>query len=107
MRFWLVGLAALVMALIGVGQIRAAIFFGLGDLPGGVFQSTASGVSADGSVVVGTSEILGGLVRIVPMDSLRRHVTSWFSARFLRQQCVRRFSRRFGRGGLQHLRLGL
>ena len=32
----------------------AARFQGLGDLPGGEFQSLAAGVSADGSVVVGT-----------------------------------------------------
>lgn len=31
-------------------------FSGLGDLPGGSFRSRASGVSADGSVVVGTGE---------------------------------------------------
>jgi probable HAF family extracellular repeat protein len=33
---------------------------GLGDLPGGVFSSSASGVSADGSVVVGTSVSAAG-----------------------------------------------
>jgi len=33
---------------------------GLGDLPGGNFNSTAEDVSADGSVVVGSSEISSG-----------------------------------------------
>src|SRR5215467_5142666 len=38
------------------GQGRAwADFIPLGDLPGGMFLSRASGASADGSVVVGTS----------------------------------------------------
>ncbi|NCR77596.1 MAG: PEP-CTERM sorting domain-containing protein [Microcystis aeruginosa K13-06] len=47
---------------IGLGAIgvavpaQAASFQGLGDLPGGRFSSYASGVSADGSVVVGSSE---------------------------------------------------
>src|SRR5437868_2653577 len=35
---------------------HGARFFGLGDLPGGTFNSWANGVSADGSVVVGISE---------------------------------------------------
>jgi probable HAF family extracellular repeat protein len=33
----------------------------LGDLPGGVFRSTAQAISADGSMVVGTSSIEGGV----------------------------------------------
>ena len=37
-----------------------ATFQGLGDLPGGGFYSTASGVSADGSVVVGYSRCASG-----------------------------------------------
>ena len=45
---------------IGLGAIgvacnaQAAFFQGLGDLPGGSFSSQASGLSADGSVVVGS-----------------------------------------------------
>jgi probable HAF family extracellular repeat protein len=38
-----------------------AFFMGLGDLPGGVFDSRAAGVSDDGSVVVGFSESATGL----------------------------------------------
>ncbi|GAB4207169.1 MAG: hypothetical protein Fur0019_11310 [Tibeticola sp.] len=37
------------------GVVLAGAFFGLGDLPGGMFHSSANGVSADGSVVVGES----------------------------------------------------
>lgn len=37
------------------GVALAGEFFGLGDLPGGTFHSSANGVSADGSVVVGES----------------------------------------------------
>ena len=56
-------LAAAVIAVIAPGApaspvpapAPAARFQGLGDLPGGEFQSLAAGVSADGSVVVGTS----------------------------------------------------
>jgi probable HAF family extracellular repeat protein len=33
---------------------------GLGDLPGGVFESTATAVSADGSVIVGTGASASG-----------------------------------------------
>ena len=35
---------------------------GLGDLPGGIFSSDARGVSADGSVIVGSSYIVSGKV---------------------------------------------
>ena len=44
------------LALAGPG----ASFQGLGDLPGGSFYSTAYGVSADGSVVVGLSGSASG-----------------------------------------------
>src|SRR5205823_12608937 len=37
-------------------ELSAASFQGLGDLPGGIFSSFASGVSADGKVVVGFSQ---------------------------------------------------
>jgi probable HAF family extracellular repeat protein len=39
---------------------EAAKFLGLGDLPGGTFQSTASAVSANGSLVVGLSNSTSG-----------------------------------------------
>ena len=51
---------------IGLGAIgvtfpaQAASFQGLGDLPGGVFSSSAGGVSADGSVVVGSGTSANG-----------------------------------------------
>lgn len=38
-------------------DIRAASFQGLGDLPGGDYSSNASGISADGKVVVGSSVV--------------------------------------------------
>ena len=41
-------------------QSGQASFQGLGDLPGGLFNSSASDVSADGRVVVGTSHSLNG-----------------------------------------------
>lgn len=41
--------------LIGCSTVHAASFQGLGDLPGGVLASIASGVSADGAVVAGYS----------------------------------------------------
>ena len=41
--------------------VRAEPFFrGLGDLPGGVFQSKARAISDDGSVVVGWSDSASG-----------------------------------------------
>ena len=45
---------------IGISTLAASLsngasFQSLGDLPGGVFQSVAMGVSADGSIVVGAS----------------------------------------------------
>ena len=38
------------------------VFTPLGDLPGGVFQSSARDVSADGAVVVGASRSAAGLL---------------------------------------------
>lgn len=37
----------------------------LGDLPGGTFSSTASGVSADGSIIVGTSNSTNGNTAVI------------------------------------------
>ncbi|WP_262382229.1 hypothetical protein [Microcystis aeruginosa] len=51
---------------IGLGAIgvsfpaQAASFQGLGDLPGGIFNSQAYGVSANGSVVVGRGNSANG-----------------------------------------------
>src|SRR5438093_4900579 len=42
-------------------KLSAASFQGLGDLPGGIFSSSAFGVSADGKVVVGSSQSSNGL----------------------------------------------
>lgn len=42
--------------LLQAGALAQASFEGLGDLPGGFFESTALGVSADGFVVVGSSK---------------------------------------------------
>jgi len=42
------------------GVTVAALFTGLGDLPGGTFPSSATGVSADGSVVVGSGKSVSG-----------------------------------------------
>jgi probable HAF family extracellular repeat protein len=42
------------------GVVWAASFTGVGDLPGGIFQSSANGVSADGSTVVGASTSTNG-----------------------------------------------
>ncbi len=47
-------------ALPAAGQTSS--FTGLGHLPGGNFQSSAFGVSADGAVVVGASESADGSV---------------------------------------------
>ena len=40
--------------------VQAATFIGLGDLPGGDYNSIAYDISADGSTVVGTSETTSG-----------------------------------------------
>lgn len=50
--------AALVL---GPGAGRAASLTPLGDLPGGSFESKATGVSADGKTVVGTSMSTNGV----------------------------------------------
>lgn len=50
-----------VLAVLGCAQIALAqpvpVFTGLGDLPGGDFFSSASGVSDDGQIVVGTGRV--------------------------------------------------
>jgi probable HAF family extracellular repeat protein len=58
-RFALLGIA-LAGVLADVSPSSAASFTPLGDLPGGIFKSAASGVSADGSVVVGNSNSAAG-----------------------------------------------
>jgi probable HAF family extracellular repeat protein len=50
-------LSGVLAACMGATDANAAQFMGLGDLPGGPFISSASGVSADGSVVVGRSAV--------------------------------------------------
>jgi uncharacterized membrane protein len=63
MRFRiLILLTALVLASLGnIAEADSApAFQGLGDLPGGPFDSSAFGVSADGSVVVGNGTVAGG-----------------------------------------------
>jgi len=47
--------ALIVTVLLLTTQVQAFIFQGLGDLPGGTFQSLAYGVSNDGTSVVGYS----------------------------------------------------
>ena len=51
---------AIAALLPGVAHATAPSFQGLGDLPGGIFDSRAFGVSADGSVVVGESSSASG-----------------------------------------------
>lgn len=52
--------AMLALAVVGAHSTSAATFTALGFLPGGFYFSDASGVSADGSVVVGTSHSSNG-----------------------------------------------
>jgi len=52
--------AVLLVACAVTAPVTATSFTGLGDLPGGAFSSFASGVSGDGSVVVGTSKATTG-----------------------------------------------
>ena len=54
-------IGAVGLLLMLAGSAPAAEFTGLGDLPGGDFRSTADAVSADGSVVVGTSRVGSGV----------------------------------------------
>ncbi|QDT73372.1 hypothetical protein I41_25610 [Lacipirellula limnantheis] len=85
-------MTALVAALISANCIHAeqAYFMGLGDLPGGLYRSKAKDVSADGSVVVGSS-VIGptindvqafrwteetGMVSIAPFTSEARRISS-------------------------------
>ena len=53
--FFGIALATSAIAIGFTNPARAASFQGLGDLPGGGFNSYASSVSGDGSVVVGFS----------------------------------------------------
>jgi uncharacterized membrane protein len=52
---------ALLCVAVGVASAQAQSFQGIGDLPGGVFDSACYGVSADGSTVVGASQSANGL----------------------------------------------
>ena len=45
---------------LNTNQVDAATFMGIGDLPGGDFLSSARGISADGTVVVGDSHSSSG-----------------------------------------------
>ena len=56
----LFGLLLLVVIVGRAGSAQAYSFSGLGVLPGGIINSEASGVSGDGSVVVGTSGSASG-----------------------------------------------
>jgi probable HAF family extracellular repeat protein len=51
----MLGLAAS-LSLVGASAVETTVFTGLGDRPGGAFDSFATAVSADGSVVVGASQ---------------------------------------------------
>src|SRR5262245_36142821 len=51
---------ATLLCLAGGQELAWADFLPLGDLPGGLFLSRASGVSADGSIVVGESVSTSG-----------------------------------------------
>ncbi|MEL7473223.1 MAG: hypothetical protein AAGK04_07895 [Planctomycetota bacterium] len=55
------GVAALSLSFISATVVAQATFTGLGDLPGGVSESRAFGVNADGSVVVGLSRSSTGI----------------------------------------------
>ena len=58
-KFWAASFGAAALTLMGASA-QAASFAGLGGLPGGSFSSSALGVSADGSVVVGSSSGTNG-----------------------------------------------
>lgn len=59
--FLLIGLGPTLVFFFSALPARATpLFMGLGDLPGGSFGSVATGVSADGSVVVGQSQSASG-----------------------------------------------
>lgn len=53
-------LSVLLLALSGFSVQACASFEGLGDLPGGARSSTASGISGDGSTVVGSTSVEAG-----------------------------------------------
>ena len=56
LKHTMIALTSAVAVGVGIaGTAEAASFTGLGDLPGGSFNSSARGVSADGSTVVGVS----------------------------------------------------
>ena len=55
--------------IVTVGQAQKASIEGLGDFPGGKFESTAQGISGDGSVVVGSGTTASG-----------KHAFRWTSA---------------------------
>ena len=72
-----IGLHRVFCTALGVVALAAAataapMFQGLGDLPGGYFSSTAYGVSADGSVVVGRGYSASGFeaFRWTPADNM-------------------------------------
>jgi probable HAF family extracellular repeat protein len=54
-------LSVYLMVSVGVESARAQDLNGLGDLPGGSFFSSASAISADGTVVVGSSSSAAGI----------------------------------------------
>ena len=55
---WSYAITSVVIACLAApSAVSAAVFEGLGDLPGGVFESYAYGVSADGGTVVGESKV--------------------------------------------------
>lgn len=55
MRLCIALSVALLVSLLPISSAQAVSFQGLGDLPGGLFSSTALGISSDGSTVVGRS----------------------------------------------------
>ncbi|HEX7043717.1 MAG TPA: hypothetical protein VF203_03790 [Burkholderiales bacterium] len=55
-----ISLLALLLAVAALVLAPADEFIDLGDLPGGGYYSTATGVSADGSVIVGYSQSVSG-----------------------------------------------
>src|SRR5687767_11234917 len=75
--------AALMSLIVWCSAADAAtpFFIGLGDLPGGTFRSSASGVSADGSVVVGSSDVATVLIPgRPPISKTRAQAFRWTQA---------------------------
>jgi probable HAF family extracellular repeat protein len=56
----LMSFIAVLLILFCIPEIHAATFQGIGDLPGGTFDSRAYAVSADGLVVIGSSRFDDG-----------------------------------------------